>query len=270
MLDRLNQKVRSLVAVAVLLSPAALQAAERDAIEFLAGHVVAEAPPYYTLDEGGLIDGGNVFDLITEAFPGRPLSFRRLPFRRSQELAARPDFNGCVLPWSEKLRDVTTLHVSEEYFVEYHNKVISMASSTPAPQAIDDLENLRVLAFPGASLFLGESFRRYAQRSSNYRELENLDDSFVMLFKGRIDALVMDRLGFIYHANLKGFDYDNNSHRIRMGDLFEPVGYKLACSDRAWVEQFDRAKKRLRDSGRYEAILRRNSKVSPAPPQSDQ
>ena len=81
-----------------------------------------------------------------------------------------------------------------------------------------------------------------------------------MLFLKRVDALVMDKNVFMYHAYKRGYDFLHGKHKVLFYDLFPPTHYTLICKNKALISEFDSGIKKLRSSGDLRKIIDKNIK----------
>lgn len=142
--------------------------------------------PYFLPIQGR----GLAYDAIRAAFAARGYTVRPLyvSSRRIEELitdASRAECVPMVPIGSEHGWEVADVHL-------LHDVAITRAGIRLS--TLDDLKSKRVLAYSGASRFLGDEFRSVIKGNHNYREINNHRAQVRLLLHGVIDVAIADRL----------------------------------------------------------------------------
>jgi polar amino acid transport system substrate-binding protein len=136
----------------------------------------------------------------------------------------------------------------------YENVAITLKKSGIQLLQVKDLAGRSIVAFQDATVYLGSDFKGAAIASPSYQEIADQALQVKMLFAGRVDVIVMDVNIFKYfRQRLSGVDA---SQEVAIYRVFAPSLYKVAFRSKAQRDAFNIALKKLRDSGRYEEIIR--------------
>ncbi|MDG3086560.1 transporter substrate-binding domain-containing protein [Vibrio hannami] len=174
-----------------------LAASER-LINIAVPHASHNAPPHYLIDDNRHLYGGIEHDIRQASFAGRELALTYVPIKRVEMIMLTQDRFDCVAPSIPELKSKRGYFESTEAFSSFHNKAITLERSLLKINSINDLYGKNILAFPGASKYLGHDFKKMADNNSSYFEVEHLADSLEMLFRERVDVVIMDGNGFKY------------------------------------------------------------------------
>lgn len=143
--------------------------------------------------------------------------------------------NGDIATLQEMQNAEPGLFFSQPY-IRYQNVVISRAADELAIQHPADLSNKIVVAFQGASRYLGADYRDAMQNNKGYLETIDQKAQVDMLFSGRADAVVMDRNIFLHNQQL------SSTHlAVQIDELFKPTFYRAGFVDAGLQHAFDRA-----------------------------
>jgi ABC-type amino acid transport substrate-binding protein len=120
--------------------------------------------------------------------------------------------------------------------------------------SIADLAEKRIATYQGAKTFLGSEFSRVVSMDNrNYRELPQQSDQAMFVSTGLSDVSVGDMYIFLHSIK-------HNSNGRFKADQFEihnlfPVTYSyMGFHEQALCDEFNVALRKLKKSGRYEAI----------------
>lgn len=153
-------------------------------------------------------------------------------------------------------------HYYSKPFVAYENYLIALRSRKLAAKKISDLSGVRVGAWHNAWKDLGKDFSRVfspkanGRLPDNYREFVRQEEQVKALWRGDIDALVMDRYIFgWFRMTMAG--QVNTGVDVDVFDLFPLVNHSyVAFRDAKVRAAFDKELERLRQSGEYDNIVR--------------
>lgn len=237
------------VAVLVLLSvPFSGRAAE---VTLAVGR---DLPPYVIVEEWR----GLELDIVRQALAqeGHTVKPKFMAFARvPKELGAglvdaamtmRPD-SGVPASYSDS-------HIT------YRNVVLTLASRTLHIGRPSDLAGKSVLAFQGASHYLGPEFRAMAEGNPAYREDARQAMQPLLLYLGRVDAVVSDQFIFGWFTrDPEVVGRVDAGQALRVHSIFPPTDYSVAFRDVALRDSFNRGLKKLRETGEYGRIVERYS-----------
>ncbi|TFV99563.1 transporter substrate-binding domain-containing protein [Oxalobacteraceae bacterium OM1] len=143
-----------------------------------------------------------------------------------------------------------------ETYVVYHNVAVTLARRHIPLKHIDDLPDYSVAGFQNASVTLGPHFHDVAQRHPQYREYAQQITQAKLLFTGRVDVVVGDRLIFRYFAAHMDGGIDGGQPVV-FHDIFPPSPRKVAFRDPALRDRFNAGLRAIRQNGIYDAILKK-------------
>ena len=229
-----------------------------DKVDVLLPHARHDPPRYFS-NQKNTIYAGIVFDLLHRTFDASLLTLTYIPYERAiVEMQQKTDFD-CIAPSPAVFKNQPGYFESKESVSSYHNQIITLASSNIALSAMDDIFRYKVLAFPGASKYLGDSFTTRAAAAPYYQELEHVLKAIPMLFLKRIEVLILDRHGFEYHAHLLGYDYKTGANKVQYHDFFPPIHLTITCRDPRLIARFDKVKRQLLSSGQWQTLISNNT-----------
>jgi polar amino acid transport system substrate-binding protein len=141
-------------------------------------------------------------------------------------------------------------------YMYYQNVATTLSSRQIRLRGIDDLDVYSVAAFQNASLILGPEFKALAERHRDYKEHPQQITQNRLLYTGRVDVVVGDRLIFRYLNRLVEPSIDTTQalvyHRI-----FPPSARKAVFRDAALRDAFNSGLKTIRKNGTYAGIYRK-------------
>ncbi|HBN87623.1 substrate-binding periplasmic protein [Rheinheimera aquimaris] len=135
-------------------------------------------------------------------------------------------------------------------YISYENVVITRSDLQPPLQTLDDLTGRRVMAFQNARQFLPPAYAELVPRFSSYLEVVEQHQLPVMLLKGRIDALVMDKNIFEYYYR----QIAPGDQNLQQLPLFGKNSYHLLGRDPWLVQRFDQALQLFQLSKEYQQL----------------
>lgn len=118
---------------------------------------------------------------------------------------------------------------------------------------MEDLSTGRVLAYRGATRFLGEGFRAAVARNPQYREISNHRAQVKLLLQGSIDVIVADRLLVAWYLDYLKQQGEDPAELV-LHDLFEPIAEDFVCRRPEIAAAFDAGLARIIVSGRLADI----------------
>jgi len=228
------------------------------ALAFAAGYlcaaeVVVAVPlslqPYFLPFKGS----GLAYDTIRAAFSARGYTVRPLYVtgRTLTDLIredSRADCVPMVSPRSEhgwnRTRRTRLLH--------------DFAVTRPGVQlsGVEDLKTKRILAYQGATTYLGEHFRVAVSDNPNYREISNHRAQVLLLLQGSVEVIIADRILTAWYLNYLR-EEDGRDTGVVFHDLFEPVAHDFICRRADVAAEFNAGLSHIAASGELDGILRR-------------
>lgn len=217
------------------------KSADQRVLEVLVG---LDRPPY-VMEE---INSGYELELLDDVFAqmGYQLDFLFMANDRTAEFIKSRSFD-VVATVNEGL-GTEVRHHTRPYII-YHNYVVSLAEKDLTIDTVADLAGLRVGAFHAARLLLGEAFTKITDKAYLYLEIANQLTKVEMLFKGRLDAIVIDKNLFNFLVNKHGFKGE-----VRYHNLFEQTEYSLWMANRRLIPLFNRTFEKYRKTEAYKLL----------------
>ncbi|OWW21900.1 substrate-binding periplasmic protein [Noviherbaspirillum denitrificans] len=148
-----------------------------------------------------------------------------------------------------------TGHFSDTY-MHYQNVATTLASRGIRLRGIADLEQYSIAAFQNASLILGPDFKALAERHRDYKEHPQQITQNRLLYTGRVDVVVGDRLIFRYLNRQVESSIDTTQPLVHH-TIFSPSARKAVFHDPALREAFNAGLKKIRKNGTYAAIYKK-------------
>ncbi|MES2017292.1 MAG: transporter substrate-binding domain-containing protein [Pseudomonadota bacterium] len=156
---------------------------------------------------------------------------------------------------STELREADGFLYASEPTVDYRDVAISLAANHLAIYSVADLKDKSVMAFDGATRFLGAEYLAAVKANPRYFESADEKRKISQLFAGKLQVVVGDINIFRYHSAAFGFDPRLVTvHRILPKALL--VSNNAVFLDPRMRDDFNEGLKQLRLSGRYQNIVR--------------
>jgi len=106
--------------------------------------------------------------------------------------------------------------------------------------SIDDLKGLKVIAFPGASLSLGDEFRRFTENNPHYSEDQKQLSHNRLLYNGGVDVAIAERSIYAYlDRALDESKFTERRLPVVLHPLFAVNRYKIGFRDPALRDKFN-------------------------------
>lgn len=147
----------------------------------------------------------------------------------------------------------------QDYFTDayiiYQNVATTLTRRNLKLQQIEDLSNYSVAAFQNASMVLGERFSLVASGHSDYRELPSQITQNKLLFTGRVDVVVGDRLIFRYFSAKLEPQIDS-TQLVTYHRIFPESPRKAVFRDARVRDAFNAGLKIIRANSSYDTIVK--------------
>jgi polar amino acid transport system substrate-binding protein len=154
----------------------------------------------------------------------------------------------------------------QDYFTDnyivYQNVATTLSSRNLNVQQIEDLARYSVAAFQNASMVLGDRFSMIASAHSDYRELPSQATQNKLLFTGRVDVVVGDRLIFQYFSKTLEPKIDN-TQAVTFHRIFPESPRRAVFRDIRVRDAFNAGLKAIRANHTYDAITRQYIGTTP-------
>ncbi len=235
---------RILVILLVLASVSTMFAKE------LVGAIGLALPPYVITSSNSGIE----YDIVKETLGMSNYTLKPMyvPYKRvKHSLETGKADLALTLNESSGLKNV---YYSDSH-ITYQNVVITLKNSNIKVNNLNDLSKLSIAAFQDAKLYLGKSFKNMADNNSEYSEIASQDRQIVLLYKKRVQALVMDINIFKYYRERNKLC--DTSAEYTVHKIFPETHYKVAFRDKIIRDQFNKNLKKLISSGEKEKIIGR-------------
>lgn len=209
-------------------------------------------PPYVMAPDAGL--PGLEVEITEQALAaaGYLIQAEQLPPARALALLRAGRLDGML---SVDVGIGGTDHFSEPY-IHYQNVAVTLASRAIALRGVDDLLQYSVAAFQNAHLILGEDFRAMAARHRNYREHPQQVTQNRLLYSGRVDVVIGDRLIFRY-LNQELDKPLSTQQKVVYHGLFPPSPRLAVFRDAQVRDAFNAGLRTLRRNGGYAALMKK-------------
>lgn len=147
----------------------------------------------------------------------------------------------------------------QDYFTDtyivYQNVATTLASRNLKLRQVEDLAAYSVAAFQNANMVLGDRFALLVSNHSDYRELPSQITQNKLLFMGRVDVVVGDRLIFRYFIDKLETNI-NGSQPVTYHRIFPESPRKAVFRDARVRDAFNAGLKIIRTNGAYDAIMK--------------
>lgn len=215
-------------------------------------------PPYVIKEENRGIE----FDILKEvlASQGYEMQPVYVPLSRTLHLLAYDQVDGIMSTGRAGLPGCYT-----DSHITYWNFAITLKDRNLRLNAIEDLQDKRVLSFQNARDYLGDAFRQMADQNPQYREIADQSLQNKQLFSGRIDVVVADRYIFEWFRKDPSIALAVNvEQEVEYHKIFSPGNFKAVFKDDVVCEAFNQGLKLLKEKGRYDEIIRSYGVINPA------
>jgi len=211
---------------------------------------VGLALPPYNIPE---TDSGIEMDIVREALRNRGYAIKAkyVPFARVRRELMNREVDGALTINPDSGIEA---FYSDEHLV-CQNVVVSLKKNDFKINTISDLKEKSVLAFQDATLYLGKEFAAMADQNPKYKEIAKQEIQINLLYTNRVDAIVVDKNIFYHHR--KHNDMVDTSQEIDIWRIFPPTTFSVAFVDETVKNDFNEGLKQLRESGRYDEIVKK-------------
>lgn len=157
-----------------------------------------------------------------------------------------------------ELREADGYFYADEPTVEYEDVVISIKANKVAVNSMADLKGLRIIAFQGASTFLGPDYAAAVKGNDKYAESSDEKRRVQQLYAGGVQAYVGDLNVFKYYKGLAiGVD---TTPEFAVHRVFTPSRQTInhaVFRDKQVRDDFNAGLKKLKASGQYKLLVKK-------------
>ncbi len=207
-------------------------------------------PPYVIKDEARGIE----FDILKEvlASQGYEMEPIYVPLARTLVMLKDNDIDGIMSTGLENLPGCYT-----DSHITYWNFAISLTDRNLEINSISDLRDKSVIGFQNAMNYLGDEFHQMAIKNPYYRELADQSAQNKLLYSRRIDVVIADRYIFEWFSRDPSvLSRVPEVQKVTHHRLFEPSHFSAVFKSDEVCRVFNIGLKELRESGRYQEIIK--------------
>lgn len=131
-------------------------------------------------------------------------------------------------------------------FITFNNVAISLKSRQLSLSNLDDLSELKISAFTGATYYLGEQFQRIVKNNPLYSEEAQQFNQSRLLYSGKVDVIITDSAIFNYiNKMLSNSMFTEPSAAIDIHPIFSPNSYRIGFHSAKLRDQFNAGLKKI-------------------------
>lgn len=142
-----------------------------------------------------------------------------------------------------------------DWYIKHQNVGVTLAERALAINSLSDVANLSIITFDGATRFLGPQFAQQAKNSPRYIESPDQNIHVSLVYFGYFDAAIGDewilKLAQVNQKRKTGAFQPLTVHRI-----LPTTYYSARFHQQAVCDAFDKGLATIRESGRYDEIVR--------------
>jgi len=243
--------MRALPAIVLLLSALPAAAAAADSAKPSARIGIGLAKPPYIMESG---KAGLEYEIAEKALAAAGVRMVpvQLPPARGLAMFRAGQLDG-LLTVDRGIGSVG--HFSDAY-IDYQNVAVTLARRGIMLSSIGDLARHSMAGFQNAHAILGEEFRAVTERHAAYKEHAHQLTQVRLLYAGRVDVAVGDRLILRYFSRHLGPSIDA-TQPVVYHNLFPLRPRHAVFRDSELRDRFNEGLRSIRASGTYDAILKK-------------
>lgn len=218
-------------------------------------NIIARKEPVPFYSENDVVKGLS-HDLLQSVFRSADINIQEYTMAKSD---IRQEFRD-----NDKYDVMAMIDMNDDdYFysdaiIRYSDVVVSRVERNFLIQELADLKGKSVIAWDGANKALGDEY--YAMfspenRPDDYQELEDQRRQLELLIANKVDAIVIDETILLWYINQ--IDPDILSQLKIDYIISKPVPRYIAFKERELRDKFNKKFKVFKDSGKYQAEVRR-------------
>ncbi len=244
----ISKKAFKVLLMAVLVGPW-LSSDSRAAPKELTFAVGLALAPYNIPEKNCGIE----LDIVREALAlkGYRVKTKYVPFARRILEISNGEVDGVLTVNENSDLDV---FLSDPH-IACENVAVSLKKNNFNIEKTIDLKDKSILTFQNAKKYLGKEFLAAAEASPDYREISKQELQINLLYGDRVDVIVLDKYIFYHHReNNRMVD---TSQPIDIWYVFEEIPFRVGFVDEKVRDDFNDGLRQLRESGRYDEIIRK-------------
>lgn len=159
---------------------------------------------------------------------------------------------------SPELVEGQGVYYAKKKSVEYADFAITLKKNNLQVNSVDDLSNLRVMAFQKAADYLGPQYAAAVARNSRYTETSDQKRQALMLYSGGVDVVISDHNIFKYFAQQVGHQVDA-TQEVVYHRVFNPpmkIYNSEVFVDPQVRDDYDKGLEQLKASGRLDQLMK--------------
>lgn len=236
---------------AALLAPAALAKEVRFLFSF--------ALPPYVINEAGKDPSGFEFEIIREALASKGHTVKPVfvAMGAIPKMMTEKQADGAQRG-SPELKEADGYFYADEPSVVYQDVAISLKSNKLAVNSVADVKDKSIIAFQGASHFLGSDFAAAVKGHPKYSETSDEKRRVMQLYANGAQLYVGDINVFrFYKGSASGVDtaQEINVHKV-FGQGTQKINHAV-FRDKQLRDDFNAGLKQLKSSGQYKQIVKK-------------
>lgn len=199
-------------------------------------------------------------DLVTAALRDQNYSYTPV-FLSYNELESGLK-NGFIEIAATVRNTLPDIYYSEE-FVYFHNIAISKKKNNLEINSLEDLADLSIVAWEGASKDLGTDFENSIKDNADYNEIGNQEKQGKAFFNDDAEVIIIDKTIFEWWLG-EFSDRFNTKEEYVYHDLFpDKTVFYIGFKSKEIRDIFNKGLRNIRESGIYDQII--NSYKGPGP-----
>jgi len=238
--------VSSVALLLSMLCMASLSSAEPVRMAF------ANTLPPYTMPETST---GIELDIVREAlaFKNHTVIIHYMPLSRMPGSFALGDVDGVMTDFGTDLRPLNGHYADPA--VLFSNRFYSLKKRNLLIREPSDIKGLSIIAFPGARKRFPE-WLNAPKMEGNYQEIKHQKLQILLLFSGRYDLVLSDKVVFQYFLSQQLENKNLLEKPLSEHDVFveRPLDYRPVFKNRKLRDDFNEGLRNLKASGRYQEI----------------
>mgnify|MGYP003858510877 CR=1 FL=1 len=238
--------VRSVALLLSMLCMGGLSSAEPVRMAF------ANTLPPYTMPETST---GIELDIVREAlaFKKHTMIIHYMPLSRMPGSFALGDVDGVMTDFGTDLSPLNGYYA--EPAVLFNNRFYSLKKRNLRIREPRDIKGLSIIAFPGAQKRFPE-WLNDPKMEGNYQEIKHQKLQILLLFSGRYDLVLSDKVVFQYFLSQQLEKNNLQEKPLSEHDVFveRPLDYRPVFKSEKIRDDFNEGLQNLKDSGRYQEI----------------
>lgn len=206
-----------------------------------------DLPPYVD----GQNQSGIELDIIKAIFEGTAFRPQFVQLPRIRMISAFE--NGAVQGMLTQNVKSSDVGCATDVYIEHENVALTIADRELQFSSLNSLAGRAVVSFSGATTYIGHHFRDAVAKAALYTETTDQAGHIALLYKGRFDVIVGDRL-LLQLAHQKHFTQTGQHRPLAIHSILPVSPYIARFHEQEVCDIFNAGLDKLRDEGRYQKI----------------